>query len=925
MQAVYPNTPEHQLAQHIKADGFTPNFMRALGLVLKDEIQINKKGRKEEEVIRNGLAGLGLVKLIRTDEVYEIFNITEPGGDRFNSQKVWQLYTSYLSKPKSWASLLDVLRQEPYGMYDSLLAAFTAAFFTFQADSIEITTSSGQPSVLDEKVLKQLIETPKSYNVRLQPLSDAEKQWLRGVVSNGLRKQADSGAGQGKTLRARVASQVKTWLTGLKLPVFAEKLSVAQIAALLPDIPEPIVNAAVTLLQTPRSDEAIAGILLKEIPANLGAPERSEWTQESVKDLITLWSETCRSLERLPKELVLHATRSVAAVFGSEGDVEDSWDAIFRWRLNRQILQNQTSTMSSNTREFFRLTSPVSGTIRQAFLDEFAKTLPGVYAAYQTWPTLDHLDRLVKEIQKARDEIDTRWRAIASAEDVWHDGLATAALGRPMTGVKAEKAAIYLYEWTTSITWPACAINLQPSELKNLYPDLPEQACTDISAILKRTQHLAEDWKRELDDGLPKQFAITGWTKAEVEKAIARIKEALKHAANLDALLRKHVQQQVLPLFCKESIDTATPKEILHRWREANPIPAENDLDTDAQIILGQIDSNSDAETTLLITLPRALPSIEQSYQQWRSYADLTRYTKTVAAAIDAIARYTPLTAAEQEWLTGIVRVALRRPLINPPREKNQLACSVGEHMAEWLREQNLPRFVVTLTRIEICDLLPEASPSQIAAVNEILSANTRLTNEPAQLLLIDIPNLLGYPASEGLGDESVEGMLIEFTEIFRLISSLPFALSRHLFAEIGSVFGIDTTDDGPNTLVAKLRTWRQSFVLFANESLSPDATLLSDALSAPADDPLYLLQYTLPSKLKEVREPYGNWNTWEQRAVYRQSLAKAAEEIKQIGRVSDATPEVQKIWEEMRTKITNLSRDEQRWLIKAFSEEFRA
>jgi hypothetical protein len=929
MNAVYPNTPEHQLSQHYKAEGYTTNLTRAVTAVIKDELRISKSGNKEETVIRTGMAGLGLTKLVRTDGAYEVYSLTEPSGN-YNSQKIWQLFLTHLSNKKPWLKLIEMLRKEPYGLYDSLLITFTAAFLTFYADGIEITTASGQPSVLDEKVLKALIDSPQSYNVRLQPLSEPEKQWLQGLITVGLKKPFDRSGGHGKTLRSRVAAQVKTWLVGLRLPLFAEKLDAEQLSTLLPDTAESIIAAALILLQGARTDEAIASALLNELPAALNAPEHNQWTNESIDELLTTWAETCRFLERLPQVLEQHAIHAVAAVFGCEDTpAARYWWKIYSWRQNRQVVQNRVEQLSSHARTFFRLSNQTDGTIHKSLLGEFAQTIIGINTDYQMWPTLSNLDRLVKEVQKARDEVDARWRTLASAEDVWHDGLASAALGRPMSGVSADDAATYLHEWTTSVKWPNCALALRAAELQHFYPALDAQAYEDISAILKRTQHGVEDWKRELGDGLPKQFGVEGWTKAEVERAVGRLGIALKHAANLDALLRKHTLAEILQCFAAESTETGAPADLLRQWRAAHPIPPDNDLDElnpNAQIVLGQIESSSDAETTLLINLPRALPQIAQSYQQWCAYADLQRYRETVAAAVQVIDSYTPLTSVELRWLTGIVTDALHRPLVNPPREKNRLVLVVGAHVADWLTGQGLPAFATLLTATELRDLFPEASPAQIEAMVQLFEASEQLRVDPAKILLVTLPSILGTSeAADNLNEQDIEVLLSAFGMVCTYIHELNKAIMRRLFDEISTTFGIEAPGDGPAMLVSKLRTWRQSYVLFASETLSPDAALVSQALIAPTDDPLKLLLTTLPGRLREVRAPYGNWHSWEERTKYLQSLTAAATEIAQRGRVSDATPHVQALWEGLKTQIAELSSDEQRWLIKAFSEEFQA
>ncbi|NTU79112.1 MAG: hypothetical protein HGA45_06880 [Chloroflexales bacterium] len=933
MTAIYLHTPEHQLGQHFKAEVYTANLTSAMMEVLKGDLRISKSDKKAGEVIRNAMAGLGLVKLIRTEGAYEIFSLVEPTTN-YNSQKIWQLYRSHLSAGKPWRKLIDTLREPPYGLYDSLLFAFTGAFFTFYADAIEVTTATGpaqQAVSLDEKALKGLIENPQNYNVRLQPLSDLEKQWLRGAITEGLKKHFDPAGGQGKTLRSRVAAQVKTWLSSQRLPLFAEKLDAAQLASLMPESAGPAIAAACILLQGSRTDEAIASVLLKEIPEALRAPgDHTVWTSESVQELLALWGETCRLVERLAGVLEQHAVRAVVTVFGYEHKpAEEYWSHIYHWRLNRQVVQSQASDLSRYTRELFSQTYRPSVTVSEAILDGFARVIVGINTAYHTWSTLDHLDRLVKELQKARAEIEHRWNALASEAEVWHNGVASAALGRTVVGIQAENAdrtASHLFEWATGRPWPTCAPTLQPAELKHLYPTADEQARTDLCAILKRTQYGAEDWKREVGTILPRQFGVEGWTKAEVEQGVSRLGAALKHAENLDALLRKHTLTRVLKPFASTDSGSLAPGATLRAWLEAHAVPPENDLDETARILLGQIEGSSDAETTLLFSLPLALPQIAQGYQQWRSYAELDRYVGLVAAGVTAVERYEPLTSAELSWLTGIIADVLRRPLASPPREKHRLAQAVAAQTAGWLREQRLPAFAAKLTATDLGDLLPDASPPQIETMLELLRANGRMSAEPAGFFLADLPCTLGVDdPSASWGEAVADGLIADLGTVCGWIHRLQDVMTRRLLNEIGPVFGVEATDSSASILVAKLRAWRQSYVLFANETLSPDAALVSETLSAPADDPLTLLFTTLPGKLREVRAPYGSWCSWDLRVTYLRALEAAAAEIAQRGRVSDATPQVQALWESFKSHIVGLSQDEQRWLIKAFNEEFRA
>lgn len=937
MAAVYPHTPEHQLSQQFKAEGITPSLTRAVSMVLKNEVRISKSSNKPEEtVVRIALVGLGLLKSLRVDGAYELYGLTEPTSIQFNSQKVWQFYLSHLSAGKPWRKLIETLQDTPFGLYDSLLFAFTGAFFTFYADAIEISLASGpiqQPVALDDKLLKLLIESPQNYNVKLQPLSELEKQWLRGIVTDGLKRPFDSTGGQGKTLRSRVATQVKMWRTAQRLPLFAEKLDTDQLATLFPDRPSAVIATAQILLQSGRSgsEEALASGLLKEIPEALRAPgDHGSWSNESVQELLAVWGETCRLIEQLPDLLERHAIHEVVAVFGYEDKPEaEYWNHIYHWRLNRQVVQSQANhlALSSYTRDLLAQTSKPGATVREAVLDGFARTIVGINTPFQSWPTLEHLKRLTRELRKARDEIEGAWNTLANEAEVWLNGVASAAVGRPVAGIQADQAdrtAQDLHNWATSVAWPGCSAALQVAELQRLYPALDKQACADISAVLSRTQYSIEDWKRELPSVLPRQFGVEGWTKAEVGQAVARLGVALKQAADLDALLRKHILARVLAPFIGGEAVTTSPAEVLRGWRTARQIPAENDLDEDAQILLGQLDSSTDAETTLLITLPRALPKIAQSYQQWRTYDDLDHYAEVVTAIIRAVNSYEPLTPAEQSWLNGITTECLRRPLADAPREKHRLAYAVAAQTGAWLRELNLPAFVATLTLADMTDLFPEASPPQIAAALQLINCQQLLSTDPTILFLADLPQALDIvtPINEWDADV-VDRLLIDFGASCQIVGKLHEVTKRRIVQEIAPIFGAEI-NDGAGTLLTKLRTWRQSYVLFPNEVLSPDAALVSEVLANHADDPANILFTILPGKLREVRAPYNVWRSWEQRVAYLQSLKAAATEIEQRGRVSDGTPRVQELWESFRAQVAELTADEQRWLLKSFSEEFK-
>jgi hypothetical protein len=154
-------------------------------------------------------------------------------------------------------------------------------------------------------------------------------------------------------------------------------------------------------------------------------------------------------------------------------------------------------------------------------------------------------------------------------------------------------------------------------------------------------------------------------------------------------------------------------------------------------------------------------------------------------------------------------------------------------------------------------------------------------------------------------------------------LAGLNGTLTLRLYQSIGAVFGVEVNGGGASSLLAKLRVWREGHVLFSSETLSPDAAALFSTLQSTADDSSAVLLTKLPARLKEVRASYDCWTTWSEHERYIHSLVVAAAEIKQLGKVGEATPRAQELWEQFKQQIGDLSVDERRWLIKTFDQEF--
>ncbi|NJN65900.1 MAG: hypothetical protein HC884_03880 [Chloroflexaceae bacterium] len=402
MGQLFPDTPPHQLAHHFKPGAPSPSLKKAVESIIKGEVQIAKASKgATETIIRTCASSLGVLKLDRTEGSYEVYGASEPDAGLIASRKVWRLIHEQLVAGKSWSSIATTLRKPPYGLYDSLLLVYLAAFITTYADSIEIgpkKATAGRPNV-DITLLMTLLDHPDSYTLRFHPLSDAERRWLRGLVEHGLKRPPVSSTTQGKSLRANVADEVHTWIRQLKLPLLVEQLPLETAQELMPECPQTILAAALLMVQHRKNPSVVQVVLMDDLPQSLGAPaDRTQWGDEHATELIAHFAEVRDTLKQFPHAVRLYAEQRVATRFGYEDlPAEQRWNAIYGWRQKRQVVNPET--LNTSTRTLFRLINEPRGSIEQTILEEYAKTIIGINTEYQrcrrliAWPDWNRKSR----------------------------------------------------------------------------------------------------------------------------------------------------------------------------------------------------------------------------------------------------------------------------------------------------------------------------------------------------------------------------------------------------------------------------------------------------------------------------------------------------------------------------------------------------
>lgn len=410
----------------------------------------------------------------------------------------------------------------------------------------------------------------------------------------------------------------------------------------------------------------------------------------------------------------------------------------------------------------------------------------------------------------------------------------------------------------------------------------------------------------------------------EVAAALRRLETVLPLAASLETRLQRHVMQQIVQVFGRYvDVAAAAPAQtVLAAWQARHRIPEPNDLSAEAKSILfHSANWGNEAAPLLLTTLPRALSAVGSPVHQWEQFDLLKCYAEALGQRLAEIAQYEPLSIPVDGWLSGFLS-AIERPKTTLPRERRQLTALVAQELGEWLRERRLPPFVADLSLDDLRAILPASAETELTALMVLLQRDA--TNATHGLVSEALPGALGLPAEHEQWDApSVTAAVTQLRAVCCHVGTLPAALRRELYRAIGQIFGAATAISSPAELLELMRTWRSSYVILPKDSVSANARLVYEALAGRENDPDALLLQRLPSRMAEVREAYGRWSNWSIRDHFLAALKQSAEEIAQYA-VNVTNDQAETLWQDFRRRIATLSVDEQRWVVKAFREEFQ-
>lgn len=921
MERTFPDTPAHAIAQHLKADPLSKaeklpsGLQRAIEELLNQTVRVPRIAKGQEwSILRSGVERMGLLRPGQAEPGYEVLTLTSPDVAHQASLKVWRQFEQ-LEKNPNWSRVVDTLREPPFGLYDSLILLFAASFFSLRADELLITRGSTKLPLTTNSIA-EIVASPTGVTIKLQPLSEFERRWLHAIVERGLGKKIDISSGP---LRERVATQVRQWLSNLKLPLFVEGLRTEDVRRFLPDERVETIDAIYQLVSFGKAGD-VATLLTDTLPVALGlSTNHSLWKDQELTETIHMLSEVFLALKGLSVAIESHAIQEVAAVFGAtHATAEDNWKAIYQWRGIRNAVN--APDLSTETRFLFLVLNDPTGSVKGALLNNFASSVQPSIGAYDTWPSLQKLANLTERLTRAVQQIDEHWKRNAPQEEVWLNGVAQAAFGRNVSEHKPEKIAHSLAEWATNAKWSACAGLLNDDDLQQLYPERNRSQITDLQHLLRRRGFSAARWADDLSQSLATDFGVVAWQSQHVTPGIQRFAQALADASAFDERLRQHILNRLSSVFVIDETRNRPIAEVINSWLAAHPIAVENDLSEQAQILLHQLGAGGALETLLTERLPRAYSAIGTPYRQWQGYRELETYVTIITAIVCEIQAYTPLTPVQERWLSRIAD-RINVPVERPSLDLYRLSAQVHNALQTWRVSLNLPVFATLLRDNELRELTGEFR-EPVIAVAQLLLSHLDTVAADATFVLTALPNALGVQTTyQEWTEATIELLDATLAAAITLVQSLRATFEASLVQDAGSIAG-DQTGLSVEAVAHSLRTWRRSFILSDTQKLSEHARALAE-LSQSIDDPYELITRRLPQRLSEQRVPYEAWRRWDERQGYQRNLHAAAAEIARAGQIHEASQKTRALWHDLRTDLDALSDDDRRWFLKQFYDAF--
>jgi len=416
MNEVFSATPTHKIPQHLKSTGKSKYLRDALDQILQEEILLaERKKSATDSILIDGAGELGLIYYLDKKGAFKVYHACPPDRQQKYSYKVWQEIHEHLRAGTLWSNIVEELLKRPYGLYPSVLEIFTAAFYRYNRDYLEVyltVGASSHPIDITGDTIIDMIETPNRYAVRFQPLTELQYKFLRGFVERALypnRENRNLPRDGAVSLRNSVAMLLRHWIR--KIPNIPRQTSTDELASVLQGVPSKDLQVCKLLIDIAfrPDDAATAADLLDILPTQLGLPKDSSiWTYTDLDQALAYLESACQYLQKFPKIFESHMAWQIAQQFGlSEPtkDLNDVLRAAERWRKETvgdvQIIHLGGSP---DGRDLLRFLEDRPYSFEQVFLNALASRW--VKVPFQEWRDISIKNEYLQHLAQAKSAVE---------------------------------------------------------------------------------------------------------------------------------------------------------------------------------------------------------------------------------------------------------------------------------------------------------------------------------------------------------------------------------------------------------------------------------------------------------------------------------------------------------------------------------------
>lgn len=407
MNDLFPATPAHNTPQHLTSSRNTKNRKDALDDILQAPFKLKKKGKPAKKaILLDGAGELGLVYSVRSEGGYEVYDVSQP--DHKRSLAVWNLLDHELQQATPVSEVVEKLLSPPYGLYTPVLQLFVAAFYRLNRDHIEVykaTDRQKRPLDITSNEIIDLIDDPKQYIVRYQPLTERQRQFL-----HELERALPASSQKSAPLRNRVAKSLRQ-LARKKVPLVARQASAGELAIVLSDVPHETLVAGAALVKAGHlsSEAKTVKALFETLSADLGLPaDHTEWTDTSLQPLQITVPEACQALEHFSQRFNAYLAGQIGQQFGLTAppiNPDESLNAALEWRQQFSLRAGDLAE-SPDAEYLLRILDNNP----ENFEDMFLNKLPDRWqlGVVKKWRQLGNCDEYLKRLQEAKTVIESK-------------------------------------------------------------------------------------------------------------------------------------------------------------------------------------------------------------------------------------------------------------------------------------------------------------------------------------------------------------------------------------------------------------------------------------------------------------------------------------------------------------------------------------